>query len=90
MEIYYAFIITNSSNIGNGVIAGAGAIITKDVPDYAIVVGVPARILRFRYKENQISSLNRIKWWDWPDELIRERYYDFYKPIDEFIKLYDV
>lgn len=48
-------IITNGANIGNGVIAGAGAVITKDVPDYAIVVGVPARILRYRYTKEQID-----------------------------------
>lgn len=42
-------LITNGSNIGNGVIAGAGTIITKDVPEYAVVVGVPARIIRYRY-----------------------------------------
>ena len=81
-------IITNYANIGNGVIAGAGAIITKDVPDYAVVVGVPARIIRFRYSPEQIESLNKIAWWDWTDDEIRERYDDFYLPVDEFIKKY--
>ena len=42
-------LITNSADIGNGVIAGAGAVITKDVPDYAVVAGSPARIIRYRY-----------------------------------------
>lgn len=79
-------IITNGANIGNGVIAGAGAVITKDVPDYAIVVGVPARILRFRFEPDQIEALNKIKWWDWSDDKIRENYDDFYLPVDEFIK----
>lgn len=82
-------IITNSANIGNGVIAGAGAVITKDIPDYAVVVGVPARIIYYRYNEAQIEALNRIKWWDWTDEEIRERFEDFYIHIDEFIKKYD-
>lgn len=81
-------IITNYANIGNGVIAGAGSIITKDVPDYAVVAGVPARIIRFRYSPSEIESLNKIAWWDWTDDEIRERYYDFYLPIDEFIKKY--
>lgn len=79
-------IITNGSNIGNGVIAGAGAIITKDIPDYAVVVGNPAKIIKYRYTTEQIEALNSIKWWDWTDELIRERYDDFYLPIDEFIE----
>lgn len=82
-------LITNGANIGNGVIAGAGAVITKDVPDYAVVVGVPARIIRYRYTPEQIAALNRIQWWDWSDDEIRERYDDFYLPIEEFIKKYD-
>lgn len=81
-------IITNCANIGNGVIAGAGAIITKDVPDYAVVVGVPARIIRFRYSPEEIEQLNKIAWWDWTDDEIRERYDDFYLPINKFIEKY--
>ena len=60
-------IITNASNIGNGVIAGAGTVITKDVPDYAVVGGVPARIIKYRlhipaYPDGEtgiIRTLNR-------------------------------
>ena len=81
-------IITNSSNIGNGVIAGAGAVITKDVPDYAVVVGVPARIIRYRYTREQIEALNKIAWWNWSDGKIRECYDDFYLSIGEFIDKY--
>ena len=57
-------LIANYSNIGNGVIAGAGAVITKDVPDYAVVVGVPAKIIRYRYTKEQIEELNKIQWWN--------------------------
>ena len=81
-------IITNGANIGNGVIAGAGAVITKDVPDYAVVVGVPAKIIRYRYTPEQIEKLNKIAWWDWPDEVIRERYDDFYLDIEAFLEKY--
>ena len=81
-------IITNSSNIGNGVIAGAGTVITKDVPDYAVVAGVPARIIRYRYTEEQIEALNKIAWWNWSDEKIRECYDDFYLSVGEFIDKY--
>ncbi len=83
-------IITNYANIGNGVIAGAGSIITKDVPDYAIVMGAPAKIIRYRYLPKEIESLNKIAWWNWTDEEIRERYNDFYLPADEFIRKYGV
>lgn len=81
-------IITNYSDIGNGVIAGAGAVITKDIPDYAVVAGVPARIIRYRYSKEQIEALNKIAWWDWTDDEIRERYDDFYLNIEDFIRKY--
>ncbi len=58
-------IVTNYVNIGKGVIADAGTIITKDVPDYAVVVGTPARIIRYRYSPEEIEALNKIAWWDW-------------------------
>ncbi|MCM1182002.1 MAG: CatB-related O-acetyltransferase [Roseburia sp.] len=81
-------LVTNYANIGNGVIAGAGTIITKDVPDYAVVVGAPARILRYRYSPEEIAALNKIAWWDWSDDEIRARYDDLYLPVAEFIDKY--
>lgn len=83
-------IITNGARIGNGVIAGAGAVIIKDVPDYAIVGGVPARIIRYRYTKKQIDVLNEIAWWDWSDEKIREFHNDFYDDIDVFINKHGI
>ena len=83
-------VIMPKVRIGNGAVIGAGAIITKDVPDYAVVVGNPARIVKYRYSELQIDALNRIKWWDWPEEMLMDRLFDFYLPIDLFIKKYDV
>lgn len=80
--------VTNGSNIGNGVIAAAGAVITKDVPDYAIVAGIPAKIIGYRYTPEQITALNTIQWWNWSDDEIRERYDDFYLSIEQFIVKY--
>lgn len=82
-------LVTNSSNIGNGVIAAAGAIITKDIPDYAVVAGVPAKIIRYRYSPEQIEALNKIAWWDWSDEKIRECYDDLFEDVDYFIDKYE-
>lgn len=78
-------ILTNGVRIGNGVRAAAGSVITKDVPDYAIVAGVPAKIIRFRFTKEQIEKLNKIRWWDWPIEKIRECYDDFLD-IDVFLE----
>ncbi len=65
---------------------GATVVVKKDVPDYAVVAGVPARIIRYRYLPHQIKALNKIAWWDWTDEKIRECYDDFFENVDVFIK----
>lgn len=79
-------IILAGCHIGNGAIVGAGAVVTKDIPDYAIVVGVPAKVIRYRYTQEQIKKMNQIAWWNWPDEKIKENYEDFYLDIDTFLK----
>ena len=68
----YGAIITNKCHkIGNGAVIAAGAIVTKDVPAYAIVAGNPARILRYRFSEEIIEKIEQSKWWEkTPDELM--------------------
>ncbi|MBN2980612.1 CatB-related O-acetyltransferase [Cohnella algarum] len=73
-------IILPGVNIGNGAIIGAGAVVTKDIPDYAIVVGVPAKVIKFRFNEEQIAILNKVQWWDWEDEKIVENHKLFKEP----------
>lgn len=60
----------------------------KDVPPYAIVVGNPFRILRYRFDESVIASLLQIAWWEWPPEVIASRAESFYAPIEEFVAMY--
>lgn len=58
--------------IGNGSVIAAGAVVTKDVPDYAIVGGIPAKVIRYRFDEKTINEIRKIEWWNWPEERILE------------------
>lgn len=62
--IGYNSILMGGIRIGNGAIIAAGAVVTKDVEDFAIVGGIPAKIIRYRFTKEQIDCLNRIQWWD--------------------------
>ncbi|KPA10911.1 acetyltransferase [Candidatus Magnetomorum sp. HK-1] len=57
--------LSNGIKIGNGVVVGAKSVVTKNIPHYAIVAGVPAKIIRYRFNGNIINRLLQIKWWDY-------------------------
>ena len=63
-------IIKSGVNIGDGAIIGMGAVVTKDVPPYAIVAGVPAKVIRYRFSEDIIKDLLELKWWDLDEDTI--------------------
>lgn len=86
--IGHGAIVLPEVKIGNGAVIGAGSVVTKDVPPYAIVVGNPARIVRYRFDEATIEDLEAIAWWDWPEDLLRDRLEDFRLPIGDFIRIY--
>ena len=65
-------IINSGLKIGNGAVIGCGAIVTHDVPDYAIVVGQPARILRYRFDQQTIALLSKLQWWNWSQDTIKK------------------
>lgn len=63
--------VISGVTIGNGAIIAAGSVVTKNVPPYAIVGGVPSKIIRYRFSEQQITSLEQLKWWELPLEKIK-------------------
>jgi len=64
--------LLGGANIGDGAVVGAYSVVSGKVAPYSIVVGNPAKLVRKRFSEKDIQSLLRIKWWDWPDEKIKE------------------
>ena len=75
--IGHGAILLPGVSVGNGAAIGAGAVVSKDVPPYAIVVGVPGRVLRHRFTPEIIAALERIAWWDWEHERLGEGLADF-------------
>lgn len=63
-------LILDGISIGDGAIVAAGAVVTKDVPPYAIVGGVPAKVIRYRFSEEVIASLLEWQWWELPDVVL--------------------
>lgn len=71
--------------IGHGAIIGAFSVVAKDIPPYAVVVGNPAVIKRYRCTPDQIEQLLKIQWWSWDDQTLFERRDDF-QDISQFVK----
>ena len=70
--IGYEAVILAGVTVGDGAVIGARAVVTKDVPPYTIVGGVPAKQIRKRFPKETISGLLALKWWDWPKERIAQ------------------
>ena len=77
-------ILLEGIKIGDGAIIAAGSVVVKDVPSYAMVGGNPARVIRYRFKEDEIEYLKKIKWWNKSQEWLLEHIEDF-ESIDLFM-----
>lgn len=76
--------ILDGVTIGDGAVIGAGAVVSKDIPPYAVAIGCPIKIAKYRFSDEQIQDLLHIKWWDMPINklpLVEQHFWQ----IDEFI-----
>lgn len=64
--------VRDGITIGNGALIAAGAVVTEDVSDFAVVGGVPAKVIRYRFADEVIRELLDLKWWDWSEEKLRQ------------------
>ena len=81
-------VIMGGVTLGDGAVVAAGAVVTHSVAPYEIVGGVPARHIGWRYAPDVIAALERIRWWDWSHEQLKQRLRDF-DDVPSFIKKYD-
>ncbi|TLS97596.1 LbetaH domain-containing protein [Aliarcobacter cibarius] len=80
-------VVMGNVTIGDGAVIGSSSVVTKDIPPFAIAVGNPARVIKYRFDEQKIKDLLDIAWWDWDEDKIKLNIDDF-KNIDKFIEKY--
>lgn len=81
--------IMGGVTIHNGAVIGAEAVVTKDVPPYAIVAGNPARIVKYRFEQDEIRRMLDIAWWHWDSDVLKSRYREMRMPVAEFIGCFE-
>lgn len=79
--------ILGGVKIGNGAVIGTGAVVAKDVPPYAVVVGNPAKVIKYRFDEATIDWLQKLRWWNWAPEKIRACWHEM-KDMESFKRKY--
>ena len=79
--------VLDGVTIGDGAVIGAGAVVNKDIPPYAVAVGVPARVVKYRFAPDIVEKMQKIKWWDWSDDELKnveKMFFDVEKFVKEF------
>jgi acetyltransferase-like isoleucine patch superfamily enzyme len=71
--------------VGHGSVIGSRAVVRKEVPPYAVVIGNPATVIRYRFEASAIDRLLRLAWWDWTYDKVRANIDWFYRPVSEFL-----
>ena len=79
--------ILDGVTVGDGAVIGAGAVVSKDIPPYAIAVGVPIKIIKYRFSDEVINKLLNMKWWDWDDKDLNHIVAHFYN-VNEFTECF--
>lgn len=77
--------IMGGVKIGNGAVIGAGAVVAKDIPPYAIAVGNPARVVKYRFDEDMIKKFLAVKWWNWDMKKIADNL-PLMNDVEKFLK----
>jgi virginiamycin A acetyltransferase len=78
--------LLSGTRIGNGAVIAAGSVVSGVIPDYAIVGGNPAKLIKYRFDERQIQQLKTIRWWNWSQDKIKQNAAYFNMPIDMFLE----
>ncbi|MET3926287.1 DapH/DapD/GlmU-related protein [Devosia sp. 2618] len=88
--IGHGAVVMPGVKIGNGAIIGSNAVVTKDVADFAIAVGVPARTIKQRFSDDVAGRLDAMAWWDWSHDKLHQALPDFRKlGIEAFLEKYE-
>ena len=64
--------VLDGVTIGDGAVIGAGAVVSKDIPPYAVAVGCPIKIVKYRFDEEVINRLVKLAWWNWSDNRLKD------------------
>ena len=85
----YGATVFGGVTVGTGAVVGTGALVRSDVPPYAVVAGVPAKVVRMRFDEPTVERLLRLLWWDWDRAVVAGAHRWFSRPIEQFLRHFD-